>query len=56
MENSAILLIDCPDQKGLVSAISSFLYAHGAMDGLSTCAICRRSAERSRITQHPSAE
>ena len=28
--NSAILLIDCPDRKGLVAAIANFLYAHGA--------------------------
>ncbi len=28
-ENSAILLIDCPDRKGLVAAIADFLYAHG---------------------------
>lgn len=30
MNNTAILLIDCPDRKGLVAAISSFLYVHGA--------------------------
>jgi formyltetrahydrofolate deformylase len=30
MKNSAILLVDCPDSKGLVAAISTFLYAHGA--------------------------
>ena len=30
MKNTAILLIDSPDQKGLVAAISSFLYEHGA--------------------------
>jgi formyltetrahydrofolate deformylase len=30
MKNSAILLIDCPDQKGLVAAISTFLYQYGA--------------------------
>src|SRR6185295_6350735 len=30
MQNSAILLIDCPDRKGLVAGISSFLYQHGA--------------------------
>ena len=30
MKNSAILLIDCPDQKGLVAAVSTFLYQHGA--------------------------
>ncbi len=28
--SSAILLIDCPDRKGLVAAIANFLYAHGA--------------------------
>jgi formyltetrahydrofolate deformylase len=30
MNRTAILLIDSPDQKGLVAAISSFLYNHGA--------------------------
>lgn len=30
MSNTAILLIDCPDRKGLVAAISTFLYRHGA--------------------------
>lgn len=30
MPDSAILLIHCPDQKGIVAGISSFLYAHGA--------------------------
>jgi formyltetrahydrofolate deformylase len=30
MKNSAILLIDSPDQKGLVAAIANFLYSHGA--------------------------
>jgi len=30
MKDSAILLIDSPDRKGLVSAISTFLYEHGA--------------------------
>jgi formyltetrahydrofolate deformylase len=30
MRNSAILLIDCPDRKGLVAAIADFLYSHGA--------------------------
>lgn len=29
-QRTAILLIDCPDQKGLVSAIADFLYHHGA--------------------------
>ncbi len=28
MKNSAILLISCPDQKGLVAAISDFLFRH----------------------------
>ena len=30
MKNSAILLIDCPDRKGLVAAIGEFLYRHNA--------------------------
>jgi formyltetrahydrofolate deformylase len=30
MKNTAILLIDCPDRKGLVAAIANFLYAHNA--------------------------
>lgn len=30
MHNTATLLIDCPDQKGLVATISTFLYNHGA--------------------------
>ncbi len=30
MPNTAILLIDCPDRKGLVSAVASFLYEHDA--------------------------
>jgi formyltetrahydrofolate deformylase len=30
MNNTATLLIDCPDQKGLVATISTFLYNHGA--------------------------
>jgi len=30
MTHTATLLIDCPDQKGLVAAISSFLYTHSA--------------------------
>ncbi len=30
MRNTAILLIDCPDRKGLVAAIADFLYAHDA--------------------------
>src|SRR5882672_9827536 len=28
MENSAILLVHCPDQRGLVAAVSTFLYDH----------------------------
>lgn len=30
MKQTAILLIDCPDQKGIVAAIGEFLYRHGA--------------------------
>jgi len=30
MKNTAILLIDCPDRKGLVAGIATFLYSHGA--------------------------
>ena len=30
MKNTAILLIDCPDRKGLVAAIADFLYANNA--------------------------
>ena len=30
MENSAVLLIDCPDRRGLVAGVSSLLYQHGA--------------------------
>jgi formyltetrahydrofolate deformylase len=30
MKNTAILLIDCPDRKGLVAAIGEFLYRHNA--------------------------
>jgi formyltetrahydrofolate deformylase len=30
MKNTAILLIDCPDQKGIVAAVSDFLYRHNA--------------------------
>ncbi len=29
MNNSAVLLISCPDRKGLVAAISDFVYRHG---------------------------
>jgi formyltetrahydrofolate deformylase len=30
MKNAAILLIDCPDRKGIVATVSEFLYRHGA--------------------------
>jgi formyltetrahydrofolate deformylase len=30
MKNTAVLLIDCPDRKGIVAAIANFLYLHGA--------------------------
>jgi len=30
MKETAVLLIDCPDQKGLVARVSSLLYQHGA--------------------------
>jgi formyltetrahydrofolate deformylase len=30
MKNTAILLIDCPDQKGIVAAVSDFLFRHQA--------------------------
>jgi formyltetrahydrofolate deformylase len=30
MEDSAVLLIDCPDRRGLVAGVSSLLYLHGA--------------------------
>jgi formyltetrahydrofolate deformylase len=30
MKNTAILLIDCPDRKGIVAAIADFLYGHNA--------------------------
>jgi formyltetrahydrofolate deformylase len=30
MKNTATLLIDCPDRKGIVAAIANFLYLHGA--------------------------
>ncbi len=30
MRNTAVLLISCPDQKGLVAAIADFLYRHNA--------------------------
>ena len=30
MRSTAVLLIDCPDQKGLVAAVANLLYSHGA--------------------------
>ena len=30
MKNTAILLVDCPDQRGIVAAISDFLFRHNA--------------------------
>ena len=30
MKHSAVLLIDCPDRKGLVARVSGLLYEHGA--------------------------
>jgi formyltetrahydrofolate deformylase len=30
VKNTAILLIDCPDQKGIVAAVADFLYRHNA--------------------------
>jgi formyltetrahydrofolate deformylase len=30
MKETAVLLIDCPDRKGLVARVSSLLYRHGA--------------------------
>ena len=30
MKSTAILLIDCPDRKGIVAAVADFLYAHNA--------------------------
>ena len=30
MRDTAILLIDCPDRKGLVATIADFLYRHNA--------------------------
>lgn len=30
MKSTAILLIDCPDQRGIVAAVADFLYAHNA--------------------------
>ncbi|HLN01042.1 MAG TPA: formyltetrahydrofolate deformylase [Bryobacteraceae bacterium] len=30
MRRTAVLLVDCPDAKGIVATVSSFLYSHGA--------------------------
>src|ERR1039458_10084813 len=30
MRNSAVLLIDCPDRKGLVAGVANLLYRYGA--------------------------
>ncbi len=30
MERTAVLLIDCPDAKGIVASVATFLYSHGA--------------------------
>src|SRR5580704_8796557 len=30
MRDTAVLLIDCPDQRGLVAAVASLLFRHGA--------------------------
>src|SRR4051794_39805419 len=30
VKNTAILLIDCPDRKGIVAAVGDFLYRHNA--------------------------
>src|SRR5215469_481926 len=30
MKDSAVLLIDCPDRKGLVARVAGLLYEHGA--------------------------
>src|SRR3982751_467877 len=30
MKNTAVLLITCPDRKGIVAAVSEFLYKHDA--------------------------
>lgn len=30
MENTAILLINCPDRTGIVATVADFLYKHGA--------------------------
>src|SRR5579872_4420844 len=30
MRRTAVLLVDCPDAKGIVASVSTFLYSHGA--------------------------
>ncbi len=30
MSRAAVLLVDCPDAKGIVASVSSFLYSNGA--------------------------
>ena len=30
MSRTAVLLLDCPDAKGIVASVSTFLYMHGA--------------------------
>jgi formyltetrahydrofolate deformylase len=30
MKDTAVLLIDCPDRKGLVARVAGMLYEHGA--------------------------
>ncbi len=30
MSRTAVLLVDCPDAKGIVASVSTFLYSHGA--------------------------
>src|SRR5579871_6110623 len=30
MKNTAVLLIDCPDRKGIVATVGEFLYRHNA--------------------------
>ena len=30
MRRTAVLLVDCPDAKGIVASVSTFLYTHGA--------------------------
>jgi formyltetrahydrofolate deformylase len=30
IRRTAVLLVDCPDAKGIVASVSTFLYTHGA--------------------------